>query len=136
MIRNIGRSIGNAVMENLGWAASRVQENAPLPADVFESDDGYLAVFDAPGATASDIQVRYVGDAIEVRVDRFREFHEGYEMRYPGRGLALDGRVELPGDAAVDPDEAHATLREDGTLSVHVPKVGVEVDEGTPVGTA
>ena len=114
-------------MENVGRAAGRVQENAPLPADVFESDEEYLVLFDAPGATASDVQVRYVGDAVEVRVDRFRDFHEGYEMRYPGRGLALDGRVDLPGDADVDPDGARATLREDGTLAVRVPKVEATV---------
>ena len=133
MIRDLGKSIGNAVMENVGWAAGRVQENAPLPADVFESEEAYLVVFDAPGATASDIQVRYAGDAVEVRVDRFREFHDGYEMRYPGRGLALDGRVDLPGDADVDPDEATATLREDGTLEVTVPKLeATVVDDAAP----
>jgi HSP20 family molecular chaperone IbpA len=43
-------------------------------------------------------------------------------MRYPGRGLALDGSVTLPEDAVVDPDEATATLKKDGTLHVRVPK--------------
>jgi HSP20 family molecular chaperone IbpA len=127
MIRNIGESIGNALFENLGRAAARVQENKPLPADVLEADDAYLVVFDAPGATASDVQVRYVDDRVEVRIDRFRDFHEGFEMRYPGRGLALDGSVTLPADALVDPETASATLKRDGTLQVRIPKVD-EVD--------
>lgn len=124
----IGESIGNAIFENLGRAAGRVQENKPLPADLLESEDAYLVVFDAPGAVASDLQVRYAEDRVEVRLDRFREFYDEFEMRYPGRGLALDGVVTLPEDAAVDPDAATATLKHDGTLHVRVPKAGTEDD--------
>jgi HSP20 family molecular chaperone IbpA len=141
MMRDIGSSISDAIFENIGRAAGRVQENKPLPSDLLESEDAYLVVFDAPGTTASDIQVRYVDDRVEVRIDRFRDFYDGFEMRYPGRGLALDGSVTLPGDAAVDPETAQATLRSNGTLHVRVPKaetdhddeatdVGVETDDG------
>jgi HSP20 family molecular chaperone IbpA len=45
-------------------------------------------------------------------------------MRYPGRGLSLDGRVGLPGDAGVDADAASASLDDNGTLTVRVPKLG------------
>jgi HSP20 family molecular chaperone IbpA len=130
-IREIGRSVGEKVTENVGRAAGRLQEATPLSADVLESDDAYLAVFDAPGAAASDVQVRYEEGEVLVRVDRFREFRDGYEMRYPGRGLALDGDVELPGDASVDPGAATATLREDGTLAVEVPKRDDPIDAGS-----
>jgi len=130
MIGGIGESIGNAIFENLGRAAGRVQENKPLPADLLESEEAYLVVFDAPGATASDLQVRYVEDRVEVRLDRFREFYDDYEMTYPGRGLALDGTVTLPENAIVDPDTATATLKGNGTLHVRVPKVE---DEAEPV---
>jgi len=128
----IGESIGSAIFENLGRAAGRVQENKPLPADLLESDDAYLVVFDAPGATASDLQVRYVEDRVEVRLDRFREFYDDYEMTYPGRGLALDGSVTLPEDAVVDAEAASATLKGDGTLHVEIPKTEAhEADEQT-----
>jgi HSP20 family molecular chaperone IbpA len=50
-------------------------------------------------------------------------------MRYPGRGLALDGRVALPHEADVDPDAATATLRENGTLEVRVPKAEHDGDD-------
>jgi HSP20 family molecular chaperone IbpA len=131
MMRDIGESIGNAIFDNLGRASSRVQENKSLPADLLEADDAYLVVFDAPGAVASDVQVRYTDDRVEVRIDRFRDFHEGFEMRYPGRGLALDGSVTLPADAAVDPETASATLKDNGTLQVRIPKVEtVEESEG------
>ncbi|WP_424019782.1 Hsp20/alpha crystallin family protein [Halorientalis pallida] len=122
MIRELGRSLGNTVMETVGRAASRVQERRPLPADLLESEDAFLAVFDAPGATSSDVQVRFDDNAVEVRIDRFRDFYEGFEMLVPGRGLALDGRVTLPAEAAVDPTGADATLRRNGTLEVHIPK--------------
>lgn len=124
ILRDIGESLGNAVIENVGRAVGRAQEETPLPVDLLESEDAYLAVFDAPGAAGTDVQVQYRDGAVEVRVDRFREFYEGFEMRYPGRGLALDGRVELPPGAEVDAAEATATLQRNGTLHVRLPKVG------------
>lgn len=141
MLRRTVESLGNAVLDGIGRAAGRVQERKPLPVDLLENDEAFLAVFDAPGATASDVRVRFDDDAVAVRIDRFREFHEGFEMRFPGRGLSLDGRVSLPEGAAVDPDGATATLSGNGTLAVRVPKLdgdsGIEIEtESTdePVG--
>ncbi|WP_226021751.1 Hsp20 family protein [Halomicrobium salinisoli] len=122
MFKELGRSIGDAVFENLGRAAGRVQERTPLPVDLLESDEAYLAVFDAPGASAGDVRVQYEDGRIEVRLDRFRSFHDDFDLRYPGRGLSLEGTVDLPEDARVAPDAAAATLRENGTLEVRVPK--------------
>jgi HSP20 family molecular chaperone IbpA len=113
------------VLENVGRAMGRAQERTPLPVDLLESEDAYLAVFDAPGAESGDVQVQYLDGAVEVRIDRFRGFHADFEMLYPGRGLSLDGRVELPEDAMVDADGATATLTDNGTLQVRVPKVEV-----------
>ncbi len=123
MIREVGESIGRAVLDGIGRAASRVQERKPLPADLLESDEAFLAVFDAPGATAGDVQVSFEGRTLSVRVDRFREFYDGYEMRFPGRGLTLDGRVTLPEESDVDAAAADATLTSNGTLEVRVPKI-------------
>lgn len=136
---DFARSIGDAVVENIGRAAGRVQEQTPLPADLLESDDAYLVVFDAPGVSAGDVQVRYIDDRVELRIDRFRAFYEEFEMRYPGRGLSLDGSVTLPDDAVIDAEAATATLKDNGTLHVCVPKTepeeddsgAVDVDEGT-----
>jgi len=123
MIREVSRSLGRAVMDGIGRAAGRFQERRSLPADLLESDDAYLAVFDAPGATAADVAVRFEGGGLSIRIDRFRDFHDGYEMRVPGRGLALSGSVELPEGAAVDAEAATATVTERGTLEVTIPKV-------------
>jgi HSP20 family molecular chaperone IbpA len=134
-VREFAEDVGDAVFERLGRAASQMQEESPLPVDVLESDDEYLVVFDAPGATASDVQVNYVDGAVEVRVDRFREFREEFEMVFPGRGLKLDGRAELPPDAVVDADAACAELRDNGALYVFLPKdesAGTDVDVTTP----
>jgi len=118
----VGRSVADSVVEQVGRAVGRIHEASPLPTDVLESEDAYLVVVDAPGATASDVQVRYRRDAVEVRIDRFREHREGFEMRFPGRGMSLDARAQLPTDAVVDVDAATATLRDDGTLEVRIPK--------------
>jgi HSP20 family protein len=128
MIRELGESIGDAVVESVGRAVARSQEQRPLAADVLESDDAYLVVFDTPGVEAGDTQVRFEDGAVHARVDRFRDFHEGYEMRFPGRGLSLSGSATLPADASVDANGATATLKENGTLQVEVPKV--ETGEG------
>lgn len=133
MIRELGETIGNTVVETVGRAVGRAQESRPLPVDLLESEDAYLAVFDAPGAAASDVQVRFEDGEVQVRVDRFRDFHEGFEMRFPGRGLALDGHAELPEDASVDPGGATATLADNGTLQVRVPKVDDATQEDTQV---
>ncbi|WP_227375854.1 Hsp20/alpha crystallin family protein [Haladaptatus halobius] len=121
-LRNLGRSTVTAVAERVGRAASKVQEKRPIPSDLLESEDAYLVVFDAAGATGSDVQVRFAEGAVLVRIDRFRDFHEGFEMVFPGRGMSLDGRVELPADAEVDAKRSTATLTDSGALEVYVPK--------------
>lgn len=127
-IRDLGHSVRYAVLERLGRTAGRIQETKPLPVDLLEGEDAYLAVFDAPGVAASDVQVRYLDNAVLVRIERFREHREGFEMRVPGRGLSLSGRVELPDDAVVDTDAATARLTEIGTLRIRLPKTGSPED--------
>lgn len=130
-VREFGEATFNAVLERVGRGMSRMQERKPLPYDLLESEDDYLVVFDAPGAEHSDVQVRFVDGEVQVRVDRFREFHEDFEMRFPGRGLALSGRAQLPGDT-VEAADATATLTEAGTLQVRVPKASESMN--VPVG--
>jgi len=122
MIRELGETIGNTVVESVGRAVGRSQERRPLPADLLESEDDFLAVFDAPGVERDDVQVRFEEGRVHVRMDRFREFHEGFEMRFPGRGLSLEGSVSLPDGAAVDPAGASAVLKRNGSLHVRIPK--------------
>lgn len=128
-LKEIGESAVNTVLDRVGRGVGKVQERRPLAYDLLESDDSYLVVFDAPGATNSDVQVQFREGAVEVKIDRFREFHDEFEMRFPGRGLSLDGRAEFPEEATVDPTGATATLAENGTLSVRIPKT----EESQPV---
>lgn len=116
------KRIGDAVVDTVGQVASRFHEETPLRSDLLESPDEYLVIFNAPGATVSDVQVWYEDEGIEVRVDRFRPFREDYEMRFPGRGLALEGRAELPEGAVVDLERTSANLKSDGTLHIRLPK--------------
>jgi HSP20 family molecular chaperone IbpA len=128
--RDVGKSVGTAVLKRVGRASGKAQETRGLAVDVLESPDAYLVVFDAPGATSSDVQVRFLDGAVEVRVDRFREYFDDFEMRFPGRGLSLDGRATLPAEARVDASAADATLTRHGTLEVRLPKR----DDDEPAG--
>jgi HSP20 family molecular chaperone IbpA len=123
-LRELGETVGQQVFEGVGRVSSRAQERRPLPVDLLESDDAYLAVFDAPGADREDVQIRFDENTLYVRIDRFREFYEDFEMRVPGRGLALDGQVTLPEEASVEEGAAKATLTDSGTIQVRLPKVG------------
>ncbi len=51
-----------------------------------------------------------------------RQFYDGYEMLFPGRGISLSGSADLPRDANVTPQGANATLTRNGTLQVEIPK--------------
>ena len=135
MIREWGRSVGTTVFEAVGRTVGQAQERRPLPVDLLESEDAYLAVFDAPGVAASDVSVRFEGGRIEVNLERFRHVHEGFETVFPGRGMSLAGHVELPEGARVQAGEATATLKDVGELHVRVPKTEPataedEADEG------
>lgn len=122
MMRRLGDALEDAVLEGVGRVSSRTQEHRPLDADLLESDDAYLVVFDAPGATASDVDVQFDDHTVRVRIDRFRKPHTEYDMAFPGRGTTLRGHMTLPHDAAVDATNAEATLAENGTLRVEIPK--------------
>lgn len=119
----IGERIANATLNAIGRTTGRKQERRPLPVDLLESDEAYLAIFDAPGADRSDVQVRYDDQTVSVRVDRVRERDTSVEMRFPGRGLSLHGAVRLPENASVDAEAATATLGTNGTLRVRLPKL-------------
>jgi len=123
-LKTYGREAINTILEGVGRGVGQVQERKPLAYDLLETNEAYLVVFDAPGATKDDIQVRFMDNELEVRIDRFREFHEGFEMRFPGRGLTLSGTATFPDDASVTAATADpsATLTRSGTLQVRVPK--------------
>ncbi|WP_222916179.1 Hsp20/alpha crystallin family protein [Natrinema sp. SYSU A 869] len=134
-LKNLGKSVGNALYRQVGRANGRVQNHRSLPVDILENETSYRVVFDAPGAEPDDVQVRYLDGNIKIRIDRFRQFHEGYETRFPGRGMSLNGEAELPTDAVVDPDAGTARLSETGTLSVEIPK-GSSVGDSEETGGA
>ncbi len=129
-LRSFRETVGGALYRQVGRARSHVQEHRSLPVDVLENEDSYLVIFDAPGAEPADVQVRYLEGDVRIRIDRFRAYHDGFDMRFPGRGMALDGETTLPDDALVNPDSGKATLTDSGTLEVTIPKG--ESEEGDP----
>lgn len=123
MRQSIADSVEELVYETVGQGLSQSQECKPLPVDLLENDEEFLLVFDAPGASARDVQIEYDDGTVSVRVDRFRDHYDEYELQVPGRGLTLRGTASLPGDAHVDPEQARATLTETGTVQIFLPKV-------------
>ncbi|ELY43654.1 Hsp20/alpha crystallin family protein [Natronorubrum sulfidifaciens] len=121
-LSELRKSVGNALYRHVGRAHSQVQKHRSLPVDILENETTYQVVFDAPGVEPDDVQVRYLEGTVKIRINRFRQFRERYEMRFPGRGMELDGEADLPDDAIVDPDSGTATLTETGTLRIDIPK--------------
>ena len=117
-----GRSAARRVLERVGRGWSKMQERRSLSHDLLESDDAYLVVFDAPGVRGEDVDVTFLDRTVEVDLERFRDFYDGYEMLFPGRGVSLSGSADLPRDANVTPQGANATLTRNGTLQVEIPK--------------
>ena len=119
-----GRSALRSALERVGRGWGRVQERRPLSHDLLESDDAYLVVFDAPGVRGEDVDVTFLDRTVEVNLERFRDFYDGHDLVFPGRGVSLSGSVDLPRDADVTPEGANATLTRNGTLHVEIPKRG------------
>ena len=126
MIRGLGGRLGARTLDAVGRAMGRAHERQGLAVDLLSSERAYLAVFDAPGAQGRDVHAHYEDGAIHVRVERFRGRREGFEMAFPGRGLSLEGHVELPEGTTVDPEGATATVRDSGTVHVRVPKAATD----------
>lgn len=131
----LAREVGTALARGVGRVTSTVAGRRPTPVDILEGDDEWLVVFDAAGATASDVDLRFEEDAVHLEIERFRDHRPAFEMIYPGRPTSLRGQATLPEAAFVDPDEARAELREDGTLYVFLPKTGERADESVDADT-
>jgi len=117
-----GRAALRSALERVGRGWGKMQERRPLSYDLLESADAYLVVFDAPGVRGEDVDVTFLDHTVEVNVERFREFYDGYDLVFPGRGVSLSSSVDLPRDADVTPEGANATLTRNGTLHVEIPK--------------
>lgn len=98
--------------------------------DVFEGTDSYVIDVDAPGVSESDIQLRYIDTDVYIRMDRYRPARTEYEFVTGNRPMRFEGTISLPHDAVVDPTDANATLRSNGTLRIHLPKGSSDDTEG------
>lgn len=136
MIREFRDSIENSLHEVIALAARQYRSGTSLPVDLLETDEEFLAVFDAPGTRSEEVDVRFERDTLHLRVGRSREDHEGFELQVPGRPMTLSSTVSLPSDVPVDAEDADAILTDRGTLEVHIPKVserptGMRSDDGS-----
>jgi HSP20 family molecular chaperone IbpA len=107
-------------LDNVGRVASRFDRE--LPADVLVGDDDVLAIFDAPGADVTDVDVDITDGVVTVHVERFRPYREGFTLAYPGRSLSLEGRAALPEDVPIEAAAASATVSDTGVVRVRIPR--------------
>ncbi|RRJ30887.1 Hsp20/alpha crystallin family protein [Halocatena pleomorpha] len=121
MLRRFGEHIERTVLGGVGRATSQLHERTPLSVDLLESEESYLAEFDAPGVAAEDIDIRLVGTELQVKLHRTRDLDESIDLLLRGRALRRSGSVTLP-SASVDAGAASATLTSSGTLRIRVPK--------------
>lgn len=122
MIRDGYSRLKLGIFERITETTSRLRESTPIANDIIEKPEKYVVVFDAPGAKREDIQVTYKGGRVLLRITRDQEEYPDHYHRYSGRRAVLEGEASLPADANVDPDVATATLQENGSLTVSLPK--------------
>ncbi|MFB6069834.1 MAG: Hsp20/alpha crystallin family protein [Halanaeroarchaeum sp.] len=95
-------------------------------ADLLESEDAYVLVFDMPGVTEDALEVTVTGRHMAIEARREKAVPEGFWFRQEDRSLFLDVDLPLPPDAASE--ETTARLA-DGVLEVTVPKTASDVTE-------
>jgi len=93
-------------------------------ADLLESDDAYLLVVDAPGATEETVDASVAGSRLTVEVRRPKELPEGFDYRQEERPVFLDVDLPLPPDAT----GIEGTTVERGVLELQLGKT-----DGPPV---
>lgn len=91
-------------------------------ADILEADDHLLVIVDTPGAKANEVDLKFQDGRITVRVDRHEEPPEGATSRLQMRPRSSERTITLPETVSVDPDQATATLTDNGTLEIRLPK--------------
>lgn len=88
-------------------------------ADLLESDDSYLLVFDLPGVSEDGLDLTVRGNRLTIEALREKAVPEDFWFREEERAIFLDAEVPLPPDAAGN--QATARL-ESGVLEVTLPK--------------
>ncbi|UWG48715.1 Molecular chaperone (HSP20 family) [Halanaeroarchaeum sp. HSR-CO] len=89
-------------------------------ADLLESDDAYLLVFDLPGVEADGLDLTVRDNRLTIEAIREKTVPDDFWFREEERALYLDADLPLPPDAAGN--QATADL-DAGVLEVTLPKV-------------
>lgn len=99
-------------------------------ADLLESDEAYLVVFDLPGASAETTDLEVADGKLVIEARREKSLPDGFSYVREDRPLFVDATVPLPPDA--DAGTAEATM-ERGVLEVRLPKRGGDGERTIPV---
>ncbi|MBX0322341.1 Hsp20/alpha crystallin family protein [Halomicroarcula sp. F13] len=104
-----------------------------VPTDILDEGDAFVVHADLPGYDSEDIDVQLVEErklTISADHSESTEATDGRYVQHERRRQSASRTVTLP--EAVDEDGTSAAY-EDGVLTVRLPKVSVEGDDGTDI---
>jgi HSP20 family protein len=125
----------NVFSGRVGRAATLSEVAWTPAADIYETQDEWVAVLELPGVNHKEIDISLVGDTLTVRGERRREEQVGEENYYRiERNIGPFSRsLVLP--SAVNAERIRATYR-DGLLEIRLPKREEAKPKPIPIETA
>lgn len=117
MLREFTEQMENLVFEGVGRTTSFLQEHQQLSGDLLESDEAYLVVFDAPGVTSEDIDVRFTDNTVQLRIEREPETYGAEGKSEREQATAGDGSKREHSDRE---DDQSKSIMEDETYEMRL----------------
>lgn len=95
--------------------------NAAPAVDVAESEEEFTVTCELPGMEQDDIDVSITSNALTIKGERKKDEEEKDEKHFRRESWSGSFQRTLPMPATIDPDKAHANLK-DGMLKINLPK--------------
>jgi HSP20 family protein len=99
-------------------------------ADLLESEDAYLLVFDVPGATADTVEATIEDGRLHIEARREKDLPAEFRYLREERSLFLDADLPLPPDASGA--DATGSVHK-GVLELRLPKVAGAAGTTIPI---
>jgi len=117
------------LFEEMNEGLRAFEPDGDVPADLLETEEGYVAVFDLPGYERDAVDVRLADRTLTVSAERDTDREGEYVQRERADG-AVSRTLRLP--SAVAAGETSATY-DDGVLTVRLPRRTGGEGESIPV---
>lgn len=117
------------LFEEMNEGLRAFEAGEDVPADLLETEEGYVAVFDLPGYERDAVDVRLADRRLTVSAERDTG-REGEYVRQERSGGSVSRTLDLP--SAVAAGETSATY-ESGVLTVRLPRRASGDGESIPI---